>query len=329
MLRTRLFAATALAGASLGVADVSGQVVVFSEDFEGGGVGAYVETDADGVPTDTLWHSELDCEYLTPIPPSMGFYAAAYNQGNLGIYDYATGTLANAGAIESPVIASAANASLSLSFDYAKETEGGGVGSFDQCFVEAKAESAASYGVVTQVLGNAACPSAPSTLTAVVCGVPGGPWRHRFRFDTLDENSNAYRGWYVDNVVATQNSSTAGGFTVFPVGCGGAPFSALTPAGDPVLGGTVSFTMGEAADSFLWLGLPVGIPLCPEGCRLNASLGAITFGPSFSADIPCAPVLLGVAAWVQGGNFLAPGGCTGIPFGVPFTLTDMVQIVIG
>ncbi|MGH7149865.1 MAG: hypothetical protein ACREIU_04170, partial [Planctomycetota bacterium] len=230
MLRTRLFAATALLSASLGVAGVSGQVVVFSENFEAGGLGVYVETAADGVPTETLWHGEFDCDYLIPIPPSMGVYAAAYNQGNAGVYDYATGTLANAGAIESPAIASTANASLTLSFDYAKETEGGGTGSFDQCFVEAKSEGAGPYGLVTQVVGNAACPGAPSTLTALVCGVPGGPWRHRFRFDTLDAVSNAYRGWYVDNVVATQNPSTAGGFTVFPVGCGGAPFATLTPS---------------------------------------------------------------------------------------------------
>ncbi|MCI0587126.1 MAG: hypothetical protein L0323_09835 [Planctomycetes bacterium] len=305
------------------------QIVVFSETFEGASLGAYVETDADGVPAATLWHAESDCEYLVPIPPSMGTYAAAYNQGDLGFYDYATGAAGNAGAIESPLIASPANASLSLSFDYAKETESAGAGSFDQCFVEAKSEGAASYGVVAQVIGNAACPSAPSTLTAVVCGVPGGPWRHRFRFDTLDEMLNGYRGWYVDNVVATQNSSTAGGFTVYAVGCGGAPFSTMTPSGDPVLGGTVSFTMGEAANSFMWLGLPVGIPLCAEGCRLNASLSAITFGPSFSVDIPCAPALVGVTIWVQGGNVFAPGGCASAPFSVPFTLTDMVQTVIG
>lgn len=329
MLRTRLFAATAFVGASLGVAGVSGQVVVFSENFEAGGLGAYVETDADGAPASTLWHGEFDCEYLVPIPASMGFYAAAYNQGDLGFFDYATGALANAGAIESPVILSPANASLTLAFDYAKETESGGSGSFDQCFVEAKPDVAGSYGLVAQVVGTAACPAAPTSLTAIVCGVPGGSWRHRFRFDSVDGMFNTYRGWYVDNVVATQNSSTAGGITIFSTGCGGPPFSTLTPSGDPVLGGTVTLTMGEPAASFLWIGLPVGIPLCVEGCRLNASLSVILFGPTLTATIPCHPAVIGAAAWVQGGNFLAPGGCTGTPFGVPFTLTDMVQIVIG
>ncbi|HET6204539.1 MAG TPA: hypothetical protein VFI25_17240 [Planctomycetota bacterium] len=306
-----------------------GQVVVFSENFEGGGVGAYAETDAAGVPTATLWHGEGSCDVLVPIPASMGFFAAAYNLGDTGVYDYATGG-ANAGAIESPVIPSAPDATLTLTFDYAKETEGGGTGSFDQCFVEAKSEGAGAYGLVGQVLGNAPCPSQPTTFSTFVCGVPGGPWRHRFRFDSVDGTSNAYRGWTVDNVVATQNPAAPGSFTILSTGCGGPPFSTLTPSGEPVLGGTVTLTMGDPTNSFLWVGNPMGFPLCPpNSCRLSAFPGVTFVGPDLTMQVPCDTTLLGSMGWAQGGNLFAPGGCSASPLGFSFTLTNAVQVVIG
>ncbi len=262
-----------------------------------------------------------------PIPASLGTSAAACNQGDILIYNYATGG-ANTGAIESPVIPSAANASLTLSFDYAKETEGGGTGSFDQCFVEAKPAGPGPYGVVMQVLGNALCPGAPTSVTTPVCNVPGGAWTHRFRFDSIDAVSNTYGGWYVDNVRATQKPSP-GGFVTTPTGCGGPPFSVLTPGGNPVIGGTVSFTMGSAALSLIWLGPPAGVPLCPAGCTLGATVAILLPGPALVIPVPCDTSLIGGSISVQGGNVLAPGGCGVIPFGVPFTLTDTVAVTIG
>src|SRR5262245_11921067 len=84
-----------------------GPAITFAENFEGGGLGVYVETDPAGVPAATLWHGEGSCDGVTPIPASMGIYAASYNQGDIAVYTYATGAVANTGAIESLVIPSA------------------------------------------------------------------------------------------------------------------------------------------------------------------------------------------------------------------------------
>ncbi len=265
---------------------------------------------------------------VLPIPASMGTNAAAYNQGDILIYNSATG-FANTGAIESPVIPSAANASLTLSFDYMKETEGGGTGSFDQCFVDARPAGPNPYGVVMQIVGNAICPFNPTSVTTSVCNVPGGPWLHRFRFNTVDSVLNTYGGWYVDNVVATQRPGTAGGFVTSPTGCGGPPFSVLTPGGNPVIGGTVSFAMGSALNPLIWLGPPAFAPLCPAGCTLGAALSILLPGPLLVVPVPCDTSLIGGTISVQGGNVLAPGGCGLIPFGIPFTLTDTVAVTIG
>src|SRR5262245_9280924 len=267
---------------------------------------------------------------LVPIPASMGVNAAAYNQGDIAIYTYAT-VGGNTGAIESPVLASAVNAHLTLSFDYMKETEGGGTTAFDQCFVEAKPAGPGAYGVVMQIAGNAPCPVAPTSVSTLVCNVPGGLWQHRFRFNTIDGVSNAYSGWYVDNVLSTQRPGTAGGFITVPTGCGGGPFPVLTPTGNPVIGGTVTLTMGAPLNPVMWLGAPTGaFPLCPPaGCALGASLSIVLPTSVIVAPVPCDPSLVGGSIAVQGANILGPGGCGVIPFGVPFTVTNTVLVTIG
>ncbi|MCI0587125.1 MAG: hypothetical protein L0323_09830 [Planctomycetes bacterium] len=296
----------------------------FAENFEGGGLGAYTETDPAGVPAATLWHGEGFCDGVTPIPGSMGTNAASYNQGDIAIYTYAT-VGANAGAIESPVIPSAVGTARTLVFEYSKQTEAGGTGSFDQCFVEARPPLGV-YSTLTQIVGNSVCPSS----LGVSVSVPGaGPWQHRFRFNTVDGVANAFQGWTVDNVVAMQTSGTAGGFVTTPTGCGGPPFSVLTPGGNPSLGGTVSFTMGSPAFSLIWIGPPAAAPLCPAGCTLGAALAIVLPGPSLIIPVPCDTALIGGSISVQGGNALAPGGCGVIPFGVPFTVTDTVAVTIG
>jgi hypothetical protein len=179
--------------------------VVFTEDFEGVGLGAYAETDGSGNPAATLWHGEGSCVPGTPIPASMGTKAASYNQGDVGTYTYNTG-VTNAGAIESPVIPlSSTIHRASLTFDYLKETEGGGTATFDQCFVDSKPAGGA-YTTDLQVTGNSVC---TRTVVNVDLSATGFGIRHQFRFNSVDSVSNNYQGWTVDNVVVSQSVDPA------------------------------------------------------------------------------------------------------------------------
>src|SRR5881397_2410074 len=77
------------------------QVVTFAENFETGGTGVYSETDPTGAAAATLWHGEASCDGVTPIPATMGTNAAAYNQGDIAVWTYATGGTTT-GCLESP-----------------------------------------------------------------------------------------------------------------------------------------------------------------------------------------------------------------------------------
>jgi hypothetical protein len=191
---------TVLAAAGLiALAGTAPSQILFTENFEGGGVGVYTEVDITSTPTATLWHGDGLCDGVTPIPAVMGTNAASYNQGDIAIWNYSTG-VANTGGIESPVIPSPASTFMTLAFDYLKQTEGGGSASFDQCFVET-APVAGVYSVLSQISGNSVCAS--SSVSLGPTGVGAGGWTHRFRFDTVDGIGNAYQGWTVDNVVST------------------------------------------------------------------------------------------------------------------------------
>ncbi|HET6205143.1 MAG TPA: hypothetical protein VFI25_20305 [Planctomycetota bacterium] len=294
--------------------------VVFAEDFGIGGLGVYTETDAAGNPAPTLWHGEGSCDGLVPIPATMGANAAAYNRGDVGTFDYATGTSANGGAIESPVIPGLPSPHVTLAFDYAKETESAGTGSFDQCFVEARPAGGA-WTTYAQVLGNSPCPT--STTASVALAGLSSDWQHRFRFDTVDGNANSYSGWTVDNVRAR----TSGTFSTFPSGCG-SPAPTLTPIGTPGLGETVSFALGGVTGApILWIGFPSSVPLCPgSSCLLGATFVAVLPVPSLTVAIPCDTTLSGGTVAVQGGNLFGPGGCL-LP--IPFTVSDTIHVAIG
>ncbi|MCI0585977.1 MAG: hypothetical protein L0323_03940 [Planctomycetes bacterium] len=296
------------------------ECAVFAENFGTGGLGAYVETDAAGNPAATLWHGEASCNGAVPIPATMGANAAAYNLGNFGIFNYATGPFPNAGAIESPVIPALPSPNLLLSFEYAKETEGGGNGGFDQCFVEARPVGG-PWATYLQILGNSPCPA--STAASVLLTGITNDWQHRFRFDTVDGSSNAFQGWWIDNVKAR----TGGAFSTRATACG-APSPTLTATGLPALGGSVAFVLGGVTGApVLWVGLPVSAPLCaPGACLLGASLSIVLPVDSIAFDIPCDPTLAGGAASVQGANLFGPGGCL-LP--LPFSVSDTIDISLG
>jgi hypothetical protein len=146
---------------------------------------------------------------LTPLPPavptipaSMGTGAAAYNRGDLGVYDYNTAPFSNAGAIESPVVVStAANTALYLLFDTTRQVDPGAGTTFDQSFVEVAPAGTGVWTTVTQLTASPTCTGpAQRNVLLLPFSLSGTSFQHRFRFDSVNDSLNGFRGWYVDNV---------------------------------------------------------------------------------------------------------------------------------
>src|SRR5262249_10627224 len=203
-------------------------------------VGNMTEEDPFGSPVDTLWHAEQFCDAGgTPIPALLLTNAAAYNQGNLGIYNYDTGG-PNTGALVSPTFALGAGAStVSLSFSYIKETETGSI--FDQSYVESRATGAGTWDVLTQLVNNQICGAGGTTAT--VSGgtglgnlVTAGGGQLRLRLDTVDGVANTTMGWYVDNLALT--TVTFGITPTYGAGCAssGGCTPVISTSGIPAVG---------------------------------------------------------------------------------------------
>jgi hypothetical protein len=129
--------------------------------------------------------------------------------------------------------------------------------------------------------------------------------------------------------LSISNVGGSGTFSTLPTGCGG---PTLVPSGSPTPGGSVAYAQGSAPGTpLLWLGLPAPVtPLCPPApCALGAPLLIVLFGSSFSADIPCDPLMVGAVVWVQGGRVFGTGGCDASLFGAAFALTGTVVTTIG
>lgn len=297
---------------------------VFSENFESGGLGSYIETNSLGVATSTLWHGESSCDGILPIPATLGTSAVSYNQGDIGIYNYDTGAT-NSGALESPVTSVSSGSTPSLHFDYLKETEGVS-GSFDQCFVESRAAGGA-YSTDVQIIANNVC--APTSVS-VDLSAPGLSVQHRFRFDTGDAVGNDFQGWTIDNVSLVE-SPPSGTVTVNPTGCGAITITAI---GTPQLGESFGAFLGGLSfggTPVIWVGTAASTPLC-SGCTLGANFDIAFFSNvgSVSAVIPCNPSLIGGTFSIQGANAFVSGGCpTGTPFPVNFTVSNTLNVVIG
>jgi hypothetical protein len=299
--------------------------LLFSADFEGTGLAPYSETGSGPLPVPTLWHAESLCDVGVPIPTSMGTKAAAYNLGDAGTYNYNTGG-ANSGSLQSPFIAAsvgAASASLFLTFDYMRETEGGAT--FDQSFVEVRPAGGA-WVLASQIVDQQPCGTPAHVSVAVP--LSGGNWQHRFRFSTGDAVANGFRGWYVDNVEAYQIAASCGSFTGDPTGCGG---PVLTASGAPLIGGTVTYTLsGTTGVPVMWVGDPTSVPLCPPSpCTLGATLGILFQTTNLGGTIPPQPSLIGGTFSVQGGDAFGGGGCGAATFGVPFAVSQTIQTTIG
>jgi hypothetical protein len=307
--------------------------VLFEEDFESGTLGAYTETTLAGTPAPTLWHAESNCSLTTPIPPQMGSTAAAYNQGDIGIFNYATGASANAGALESPLISGTAGANLVIQFDYARR-----VGPFpDETLLQVR-PAGGSWTTQTLFLTNFPMPATclPEFLTTVTLSLPStlsnAPWQHRWVFDTVTGTANDDLGWYIDDVRVFQSVPAGGGsFVPSPTGCG---TTNLAATGMPVIGGTVTYSLnGLVGFPLLWIGIGGAgpTPLCPPAsCSLGAPLFFVFALPSITLSVPCDPAIIGASVLTQGADIGAPGGCSaGSPAPIPVTVTDTVATTIG
>jgi len=116
--------------------------------------------------------------------------------------------------------------------------------------------------------------------------------------------------------------------TVGATACGGLD---LTPSGAPVVGGFVQYTLSSGSPfRWLWVGLPVYVPLCPAGCALGASTDFFLMqGPVLSIHIPCDPALAGATVSVQGVELFVGGCLPGAPAGVAFRSSPTIDTTIG
>jgi len=157
-----------------------------SADFEGG-LGSWQATG--------LWHAVADGTCATP-----GFTAAAYF-GQDASCDYDTGA-ATAGSLTSPEV-TGLTASSTLSFDFVRQVESFGGGSFDRTVVEVVTSTGATV-VFSRDSGNPSANS-PTSSAVSLAAFAGQTVRIRFRFDSMDAIGNGFVGWLIDDVVVTGN----------------------------------------------------------------------------------------------------------------------------
>ncbi|MCB9883728.1 MAG: hypothetical protein H6834_18205 [Planctomycetes bacterium] len=125
------------------------------------------------------------------------------------------------------------------------------------------------------------------------------------------------------------STSGNGTFTTLPTGCAGL---SLQATGSPNLGGSMTFALGGVtSNAYLWVGsVSLGVPLCsPASCSLGTNLDVIVPAGSFTAPVPCSPVLRSRSLYVQGAELFGTNGCAGTSFTVPIRLSDTVMVTIG
>ncbi|MBL8899864.1 MAG: PKD domain-containing protein [Planctomycetes bacterium] len=172
-----------------------------------------------------------------------------------------------------------------------------------------------------------------SNLTSLACDddfcAPGGA--SRVTFPVLGNQSYYLRvgGWQSSQgnfrVNITFASPGAGTWTsIFPA-CGGAD---LATTGTPSLG--LSFTLSTTpttGPTFIAIGsVPVGVPLCPQGCILGHNLDVVLPGPTFTGTVPCLNFLVGGSVYFQGITLGVGGGCAPA---LPLVTTNTLRATIG
>ena len=227
-----------------------------------------------------------------PLPSTFGGWVAAYNLGDQGIYNYDTqgpgGSVANTGALVMPTGIPLGTKDLTFSFDYMKETEGGGTATFDQCFVEVRRTFPAGQpwlplgSTAMPIPGNSACPSV-TTITETAANplsplspLLGDGGAVRFRFNTVNAIANAFPGWYVGN--GGLQGGPVAFFQRYGVGCApaGAPLPRIGSSGAPLSPSVMAIELDDAP------------PSAPLALLINASLGMPLPTPLVAFGLPAA-----------------------------------------
>lgn len=179
--------------------DAAASLAALTPNCPPSGLSADFESGLDGWTADGLWHIVADGTCAAP-----GFSAAAY-YGQTASCTYETGA-ATAGSLTSPEI-TGLTASSTLSFDFIRQVESFGGGSFDRTLVEVLGPA----GATTVFSRDSGDPSANAPITTVVSlgAFAGQTIRLRFRFDSMDAIANGFAGWLIDDVVVTGSSMCA------------------------------------------------------------------------------------------------------------------------
>jgi extracellular elastinolytic metalloproteinase len=190
---------TVTATTACGTAQDSVTVIVESatgglqEDFENGAVG----WTAAG-----LWHLATDSACPAP-EPGYSSPLNAFYYGQDATCNYNTGG-SNSGTLTSPPI-TGITADSTLSFQHLRNVESYSAGSFDRTRVEILTSSGSTTVFSldsTQPSGGVWTASGPISLADFA----GDTIQVVFRFDTVDGISNAFTGWFIDDVLVTGSS---------------------------------------------------------------------------------------------------------------------------
>jgi DNA-binding beta-propeller fold protein YncE len=100
----------------------------------------------------------------------------------------------------------------------------------------------------------------------------------------------------------------------------------ITVTAHPAIGSTVTTTIGAVTSlPFVGYGLtPLGVPFCGT-CIVGHEWAAAVLGPTSSFPMPANPAFVGLQLFLQGADFLAPGGCPA-PL---LTVTDTIVVTFG
>jgi hypothetical protein len=215
-------------------------VTVYVDDGSGGGLSDDFESGAGTWTTTGLWHLTDSSSCASP-----GYASATHAMyyGQDSSCNYNTGA-ATTGSLTSSLI-TGINTNSALSFQYFRQVESYS-GSYDQTFVEVS-NNGTSWSTVwsrdsSNPSENAWTASGPISLASFA----GQNIQIRFRFDSRDSVSNAFTGWFVDDVVVSGQSSCGGG--------GGGNTAPVVSISSPSEGGvfsrkqTITFT-GSASDA--------------------------------------------------------------------------------
>jgi hypothetical protein len=274
----------------------------------------------------------------SPLPASFGTHAAAYNQGDLGLYHYDTGAAIAGALVSEPFFVLPGTRNVEFRFDYARQTAdlidvtridvqplwpsvAGGSPAWAAAYT-IPAFTSVPCGVPTTVCIRASAPACPANSQATpnpsLSSLIGKGGRVRFVFDTVTGANNGASGWYVDNVSVEVDEPWI--FLPFGTGCAGSGPGIpqiLSTGGPPIAGAAAPFALtvqGAPASSlgFLWIGFTNASGL---GVDLPLNLGILGAPDCFLYVDPFVPFGLPTNAAGQATKSLSiPAVASGVTF---------------